>query len=79
MTYSLLRQKEVVNVCTGRRIGNVCDLELSCDGRILALIVPAPFKISGLFHNENLTIPWANVEMLGEDVILVKCPEIIPE
>ena len=74
MTYSELRQKEVINSCDGRRLGNVCDLELTDDGRILALIVPMPFTISGIFKQEGMRIPWSDVCMLGEDVILVKLP-----
>ncbi len=44
MTYTQLKQKEVVNTCDGAKLGNVCDLDLSPDGRILALIVPGVFR-----------------------------------
>ena len=74
MTYSQLKQKEVINTCDGARLGNVCDLELSQDGRILALTVPAPFSLAGMFKNEGVSIPWSAVAMMGEDVILVNLP-----
>ena len=32
MTYTQLKQKEVVNTCDGAKLGNVCDLDLSPDG-----------------------------------------------
>lgn len=74
MTYSQLRQKEVINTCDGAKLGNVCDLELSQDGRILALIVPGPFTLSSMFKGEGVPIPWTCVQMMGEDVILVALP-----
>ena len=77
MTYTQLKQKEVINTCDGARLGNVCDLELSQDGRILALIVPAPFSLAGMFKNAGVSIPWSAVAMMGEDVILVNLPSRI--
>ena len=42
-----LRDKEVVNMCDGTRLGCPSDFEFSiCDGRITALIVP---RAGGLF------------------------------
>ena len=58
MTYTQLKQKEVVNTCDGAKLGNVCDLDLSPDGRILALIVPGVFSLSGMFKGGGETIPW---------------------
>ena len=61
MTYAQLKQKEIINTCDGARLGNVCDLDLSPDGRILALITPAPFSFAGLFKGEGVVIPWGAV------------------
>lgn len=71
MTFTELKQKEVINTCDGAKLGSVCDLELSDDGRILALIVPGPFTLSSMFKGEGVSIPWHCVQMMGEDVILV--------
>ena len=36
-----LREKEVINLCDGARLGTPCDFEFDvCDGKITALIVP---------------------------------------
>ena len=56
MTYTQLKQKEVVNTCDGAKLGNVCDLDLSPDGRILALIVPGVFSLSGMFKGGEMCI-----------------------
>ena len=74
MTYAQLKQKEIINTCDGGRLGNVCDLDLSPDGRILALITPPPFSFAWLFKGEGVVIPWGAVVMMGEDVILVNLP-----
>ena len=78
MTFSQLKQKEVINTCDGARLGNVCDLDLSPDGRILALVVPGPFSIQTVFRSDGVAIPWSCVSMMGEDVILVTRPGGLP-
>ena len=41
-----LREKEVINVCDGERLGNVCDVDFDVKtGRILSLIIPGPCVI----------------------------------
>lgn len=70
--YSCLRQKEVINVCDGRRLGLICDLEIDmCDGKIRALIVPGCGRFFGLFRDGNTVIPWSRICKVGDDVILV--------
>ena len=74
---SELRELEVVNVCTGKRLGYVCDfvIDTNC-GRITALVVSeAFFTLSG--SKNTLCIPYENVECIGADVILVKVDERI--
>ena len=68
-----LREKEVINLCDGARLGTPCDFEFDvCDGKITALIVPRPSGFLGLSHNKDLVIPWNRIECIGEDAILVK-------
>lgn len=70
-----LRQKEIVNVNDGARYGFVSDLELnSADGKIVALIVPGPGRVLGVFgRDQEYRIPWENINKIGDDVILVNC------
>lgn len=74
-----LREKEIINLKDGCRLGEVCDVELdSCTGRILALIVFGKSKIFGLGgRSDNIRIPWENIEVIGDDTILVRfdCPD----
>ena len=41
MLFSELKCREVINVCTGERYGNVCDLAFDpCTGEVQASVVP---------------------------------------
>ncbi len=72
--YSVLRQKEVINIVDGARLGFICDLVLDvCTGRICAIVVPGPSKFSFFFKGErDQVIPWKNIRKIGENVILVE-------
>ena len=68
-----LREKEVINLCDGARLGCPCDFAFnSCDGRIVALIVPRGGGFLGLGRGQDLVIPWNKIECIGEDAILVR-------
>ena len=69
-----MRQKEVINICDGERIGQVDDILFNADtGCITDLIVPGPCKIWGMFGRENeYIIPFRCVRQVGTDVILVE-------
>ncbi len=75
MSFSELKQKDVINICDGRKMGRPIDLILneracveaivvpSCDGGLIGLIKP---------NRDGITIPWRNVRQIGDDVILVE-------
>ncbi len=77
-----LRDKDVINVYDGNRLGQVADFEIdpSC-GRICALIV-SPDTIAGMLFSKNrIRVPWDRIVRIGKDAVLVdfrsdcKCPE----
>ena len=68
-----LREKEVINVCDGTRLGCPSDFEFNVyHGVITAIIVPRPSGFLGLSHANDLVIPWDNIECIGKDTILVR-------
>ncbi len=71
------RQKEVINVCDGKRLGFICDVDVDFDtGEIKAIIVPGSEKIFGLLRGgEDIVIPWENITKVGVDTILVELEE----
>lgn len=71
-----LRQKEVISVKDGGRLGFVCDIELDAHcAAVTALIIYGRGRLLGLLgRGEDIVIPWKDIEMIGEDIVLVKCP-----
>lgn len=68
-----LRQKEIINLFDGARLGYACEFEFDIsDGHICALIVPKSTGFLGLGRECSIVIPWCRIECVGEDTILVK-------
>lgn len=69
-----LKCKEVVNVCTGARLGYVNDVLINAaTGCVVAVIVPGPCKYWGIFGSEgDFIIPWDCIKRFGNDIILVE-------
>ena len=72
-----LRAKEVINICDGKRLGNVEDVLLDvCKGCISAIIIPGPGRICGfLGTDKEYIIPIECIRKVGEDIILVEVNE----
>jgi len=68
-----LRQRDVVNINDGKRLGTVSDVDVDPEsGRIVALIVPGTGKFMGFFGGANdYVITWDRIVRIGPDVILV--------
>ena len=75
MNYSELRQKDVINVSDGRKLGRPIDLILNEHACVEALIVPGGgggFLSMLRPEREGCIIPWRQVKQIGDDVILVE-------
>ena len=70
------RNKEVINVCDGKRLGFVSDVDINFEkGTIEAIIVPGPSGIVNFFSGKSkgdYVIPWNKITKVGEDIILVE-------
>lgn len=80
MTFGELRQKDVINICDGRRLGRPVDLVLQCDGDrawLEAIVTPGPSSLWRLLRSERegCAIPWQRIRRIGDDVILVDVDE----
>lgn len=75
MSFSELREKEVINIRDGRNLGKPIDLILNDNACIEALVVPGSSR--GLLSllrpsREGCAIDWRRVRRIGDDVILVE-------
>ncbi len=68
-----LREKEIVNVKDGSRLGHISDIEVNLqEGKIEAIIIPGPGRVLGFFgKNEDYIIRWENIIKIGVHVVLV--------
>lgn len=75
-----LRDREIINVLDGRRLGPIKDIILDLEkGKILAIVLPGITggKILGIFgRGDDLVIPWEKIVRIGIDVVLVETPGI---
>lgn len=72
-----LKQKEVINISDGRRLGFVSDVEFDLEtGRIDAIVIPSGGRLLGFIGRDNeFIIPWEKIKKIGEDIILVDLDE----
>ena len=63
------------NIKSGCRIGFVDDVEIdSCNAKICRIIVYGKSRCFGIFgREEDIFINWSDIEIIGEDTILVGC------
>jgi len=80
MTCSILdlKHKEVVCVRDGSLLGPVSDIEFDTEtAKILSLVVYGRPRFFGLMgRDDDLVIPWSDIEVIGEDTVLVNCTHI---
>lgn len=69
-----LRNKQVVCVKSGEILGYVSDIEFdTANGSLLAIIIFGKPKFMGLLGKyEDIVIPWVDIEVIGQETILVK-------
>ena len=75
ITTTQLRQKDVINLCDGTRLGCITEVEFdTCSGQICSLILTRSGGLFGFSKECPLVLPWGRIECIGEDAILVKIP-----
>lgn len=80
-TFCKLKEKAVINICNGKQLGYISDIEVDThSGRVLRIILQTGTSVFSLFGGKNLLyIPWQCIERIGDDTILVRFTEIAPK
>lgn len=68
-----IRQKEIININNGERMGYIYDFELNLEkGYIEAIVLSGSTKVLGLFgKSTDIIIPWSSIAKIGTDTILL--------
>ena len=72
MRMSDLQAKKIINVSTGRNMGNIIDADIRENGTVEGLIIEQSRNIFSLNRESDTRIYWEDITKIGEDVILVK-------
>ena len=67
------KYKDVISSSDGVRLGFVGDVELDTQNAALtAIVIRGRYRLFGLLgREEDTVIPWEDIEVIGEDTILV--------
>ena len=70
-----LNEKEVICIKDGTKLGCVNDVEVdTCTGSLESIVVFGRQRFFGILGREDdCIIPWCDIEVIGEDAILVTC------
>ena len=72
-----LREKEVINLCDGVRLGCPSDFEFNtCDGRITAIVISRSGGFFGLGRCNDLIIPWLSINHKRNRVCRTICRQL---
>ena len=73
MRLSEIQSKDVININTGMKIGNIIDIKVNSEtGKIESLILEKRKFLSLFLSNDEIEIYWDQINKIGEDVILVE-------
>lgn len=73
ISFCELRNKDVVNICDGKNLGNIIDMMIdSTCGRVVGIVVPCSKGLFNIFKSNNeIFIPYNRICKIGKDIILV--------
>lgn len=74
-----LKNKQVVSVKSGAMLGRIDDVEINTDtGAINSVVIFGKNHILGIFGRENdIVIPWNDIEVIGSETVLVKTETLL--
>ncbi|MDD6059434.1 MAG: YlmC/YmxH family sporulation protein [Ruminococcus sp.] len=72
-----LRCKEVIDIATGERLGNIDDAEINLEtAEVVSIVIYGRLRLFGLLgREEDIVLECGDIKVVGSDVVLVKRPE----
>ncbi|AEM78997.1 YlmC/YmxH family sporulation protein [Thermoanaerobacter wiegelii] len=70
---SELRDKDVIDINTGEKLGNIIDIEVNLEeGRVEGIVIPKETSFFRFFNKDiEIYLLWESIKKIGTDVILV--------
>lgn len=79
LTFCELKEKEVINVYDGKKLGRLLDIAFTPSGHITGFIVPGEKKfLKNITCQDSIFVPWKCIIRIGEDTILVELSDRNP-
>ena len=73
MRLSEIQNKDVINLNTGMKIGNIIDIKINSESGKLESLILEKKKFGSIFNNnDEIEIYWSQINKIGEDVILLE-------
>ena len=72
MKLSDLQSKKIIDIVSGKNVGNIIDANINGEGKIESFIIEQNKGIFLLNREADTRIFWSNITKIGEDVILAK-------
>ena len=72
-----MRNKEVINLQDGTRLGFVGDVEIDTENaKLTTIIIYGRSRLFGLLgRTDDIMIPWENIDVIGDETILRIAPK----
>lgn len=71
ISFNDLRNKEIINLCDGSRMGHIVDMIFSSEnGKIRGIVAPGEKRL--FKKTDEIFIPIEKVRRIGDDVILIR-------
>ena len=75
-TLAELRNKEIINIKNGARMGFVDDVEFDTDDSMIkSFIVYGRSRFFGLFGRDDIILTCDDIEIIGVDTVLISADE----
>lgn len=77
--FAEFKNKEIIDVSDGAKIGYVDDIVFDTQtADVISLVIYGRYRFFGLFgRHDDIFIDWEDIEIIGEDTILVKEQNLI--
>ena len=72
---SRLREKDVINICTGKRIGYICDFLMDTECKRITAVIVSEHFFTIIGGKNEICIPVERITCIGEDSVLVRIDE----